>query len=578
MTAPDLPVDSGVLSRYITTAELPGTVVFRLEDLRAILRAPAPAPVGGPAIPAPPPPGGRVAVAPDLPITTADLTKPVLDRLDGQTRQLGAYRDGAYEYEVGAAPVQAYDVSWCKRNAPVAEIVKAYNLYIRLRLPTSPQGNPRLIDLPDIRANLVAGDKTVPYPPRAIDASFEYWLNEVYSETGNDAARQLALRILQNGRAVRGSAALTPDEQVDAMRVLIREAFLVMAPVGPDRHAALLARLGDTADLTGTLGLAYHGTGRAPEAVLKTGTARLLDIDGKAASLGAGNAWHPYSDTHWRGKPPYFRRGSEDNDLPSTVSIAQSPIASLDFPLIQGILNDTPAFHAGGRALADGDYQTTGGYRYQVVGGRYVTHAWVYLVGAETIFPTAELQGPNHFSSPSSEARVERLFAHHGELATQQIMARHHLAAVRYERVHYGPDREQGMRYRAVEIVNLGHRPAIYGLASTYERVYQDLCVRFPMCGVKRGNASAVDYRTRLDEAVGAYDGVTPDSLLAELLAEINEVSRGIEMRHDDPTFLPDAKSRLRALFKLYGDLHTALSDAWQRSVQDMRDARASAV
>lgn len=170
------------------------------------------------------------------------------------------------------------------------------------------------------------------------------------------------------------------------------------------------------------------------------------------------------------------------------------------------------------------------------------------------------------------------LFRHHGELATRRVAERHHLVAVKYERVHHGPERENGMRYRAVAVTNLARRPDVHHGTSAYEQVYDRLLVRFPLCGVKRGiTADRAEYRRRLDDAAAAYREPPAGTLLTELAGDLAAAMNDMDAHVRDPNRLAAARNRRDALERLYRTADTALTDAWRTSLQNIVDARSHA-
>lgn len=526
MTHPALPTNAGVLSRYvINRADTPAV------SLEALYLRLFPAIDLGDDVPPPPAEPDPALPPPDPAMGPPPLLATTLDQLtdDIWQEQVAAptmLHWQLHNFRVGDAPeitTNTFSPGWSRIDTPRAEALAAFNLYRKLRSPLSTMQVPVYTPAPPLQ---VISGKNLPYPrERAQSPHFEYWLNELWGETTDDAVKNLVLRILQgfdNGQprvrllphtdrerqlrdterhghnAVPNGRWLDQNEASDAMRLLLRAAVKVMPPVpavaakdGDVTRTDLLHLVGPNPDgLAEDLAVAFHGTGRAPADVRAQGTTRTLGIPGRADELESYQHWHPYSPEQRYNNNAYFRCASADNDLNTTVSIGQSPFVSLDFPLIHTLTPDSPAYVAARRRVPDHEYATAGGQRFSArsVREHLVSYCWIYLVLVDDIFDTRSLQGDNPFLSLTTEDVPPGRFVGHGELATRQVPPERHIGAVRYERHHYGPSREDGMSYRMVEVAYVGafDPPVLGGAQPLCVRFFTDWLRQFPLCGVTR--------------------------------------------------------------------------------------------
>jgi hypothetical protein len=604
MTQPTLPVDVGVLSVYLRPGEAAGTRIVAIEDLLGWVREGVPqaqplvvagadaqdvvVDVPEPPAPQEPPPIPLQGGAAVVPLAAEDLD-PVLAtvRLRGDlTVQVEVV---GHNFRVGGDLILPFAPSWVKIGAPDADLLRAVNRYLRVRRPSSTKTTPAYKPAPPLVA---FGTKRLPYVRAVAEhPHFERWLNELFGESGNAGAQELVVRILQGSdahsrpifrrlprtvaeeaqRAAAPNEWLAGEDAVDAIRVLLPSTFLVMAPVAAGARGDLLPLIGPNGGgFANDLAVAYHSTGRAPAAVLATGTARTLSIPGRPQAIGAMNAWSPYHAAQGYNDEAYFRTGQRDNDLQTVVSIAQSPFAALDFPLVHGMLDAAVGYNAAGAAEDRTVYQTPFG---QVEIRRdSATECWVYVVLVDRIYDTASLQGGDAYVSPSTEADLEGAFDARGELATDVIPANQHVLAVRYERLHFGLTRESGMRYRAVEFMSLrpfGGPPGPEGLTMD-ERIAQWL-VTMPLCGVKRGvRMSDAQYRERLREAIGVCaDPPDRQTMFADY-------HRRLQTIYDQIAGGADPVAHQAAIAGLTGtiaDADAALQHRWLASVENLRTA-----
>ena len=308
----------------------------------------------------------------------------------------------------GLGYINAYDIRFC---LPKDEI-QARALFQKKTAITKKS--------PDFRAPTPPDE--LPYPTAAL-YSFEAWVNELYAEVQNnrELSYGITIMLVDDAGDPRPGDLIPDEEKREILSLLLREGFVAMKPVPA---AGLLPT--KVVDGGVTLGLGFHGTARDPDTVIKVhkGTTRYVDIPGEPERRGIDSKWHPLSKKCGYNGEAYFRRGSGDNELNTTVSIARSFEDSTDFPLIQSMIYD-PAQHS----------------KIEVQGDRFVTYTFVYLVGVETAFNTNEYQligsGGGTFGK--------------GEIATTSIPAHRHYAWVKYKREHFGPTREHGHCYEAVD-------------------------------------------------------------------------------------------------------------------------------
>jgi len=493
-------------------------------------------------------------------------------------------------------------------------LIQGFNLQQRLQPRTGFIASP-----PSAPLSLVGSEQFAPYDIfRAGDwGSFEYWCNSLFVENTDADAKSLVQYLLQ-GRVLRKGESGPPDvvnpafkivyrwlprtpeerearederaalandptgpyrwldddEAVAVIRVLMRESFWVLPSVVGDGRDRFLRRFGAECRLpdgiTSRSYLAYHATARAPEKVRAGATKRSVNWRGE--EIGLNQPWSPFrSDNGWNNELLY-RPSSTDNELHTTVSIAQSPVTAIDFPVLQSILYDNDdyknAIKPTGRVpLAEGVHFTRGAPAFTYQDGRFVTTTWVYLVAVEDIYDTGALQELSwnaKFSSQSSEKRLKNAFVGHGELATTDIPTSRHLFGAEYIRVHYGETRESGMRYHLNRVVPLdsvqwtGKKPSDWKAGDPLPLAVKllDQLVDFPMCGVKCGSSmSDEEYAQALKEAAKAYGKTIPpgvfeglDKVLATLLS----------------TDQPSLKDRLLELKK-------QIEAAWSKAVAELQ-------
>lgn len=508
---------------------------------------------------APPPPGpvaGPViaqVVVPPTAVVAQDLTDAIRHAIQGARQD--ATRAGL-RYRIGQQLVEPCSMEWCVAGVPDQTLLEAANQYLRLRQPGSTATDAVLLGLPP----LVDGfDVPSPYgPDRAVLPHFEYWVNHVFREIGNEFVAATVRRLLSGTRdgaaaarwlprsqeeraartqeleqRVQGSLAarawLDDAEAVAVMDILVRYGYRVMDPVAAvaARNLCLRPLGANTSGYDGTLAIGYHGNGRTPGQTEQTGTAPRA----RWGQIGQDNAWHPFSIPRGRLRDGYFRMASGDNELETTVSIAQRPHESLDFPLIAQVLNAIPACQA---AIQNNEQLPADDYgNGTVVSGQGVatTICWLYVVLIDTIYNTQEHQqaATSTFTSLTTEVPREGAFTGAGELATGSTTFARHVGALCYERVHFGTTREHGHRYRLVEVRDFLPAPASFqdGDTSLYRKFYAGILHDMPLCGVKiaTNHTDNVTKRAHITQAVAAY----PDPpVTAGLLTTVSQRLAGL--------------------------------------------------
>lgn len=527
--------DLAPIGPWIDPAVPNGTPVFHLEDLLvAHLNPPAPPSDPSAAVmqskpSAPPPPPAKTGAAQATPVVkptpksiAADLAAVKFDPkiaakviVRTVARSGEASDDGTryyrFEQDPGGGQIQTYDPVYCRANISNSDLDRAFRLYCKIRNPDIQLGSRNNLLLPP--------DGGTPEPfvdPE--EYSFGFWVNYLYSEVPSSAIRTLVHYLLRDGTGPMPVPLQTSSRDGRYILTILRRAAYVTLPTLSDaergrRLAAFSKELSRAKSLDGRL-MAFHCTGREPEKLLKTGTIRTVAIPGKLDEFAAKLPWHPYSEEMGYRGEPLFRLQSGDNDLYTTVSIAQTPVEGIDFPLVSAMLNallDQPDIPGGvqdcvrARTLPpNGEYVNKSGQKITVRRNAYVTECWVYVVAVTNpVWDTRALQTKSRtsdYTSASSEVWLKEFYpGGQGELATDVIPVDDHLLAIRYERTHFGPTREDGMRYRILEARVL---PGAAGLALAYLPV--DIV---PVLGVKRGvGMSDAAYRDQLLEAKGSLD------------------------------------------------------------------------
>ncbi|MCD0449182.1 hypothetical protein LO762_08275 [Actinocorallia sp. API 0066] len=631
------PPKDGPLTAYLAPDTPPDTRVIPWKEILHLLRFGVPVVTGGPPPPpttgGPPPSGGRTAPSSAPPtLLSFDPANGIAKDIRAAIEQKGSLskpegRPNRFTVEGSSAPVIAYDLAWARLTLPDgsatsdADLLRGLNLWLRFQrsvttaTSTPPTPPPRKV-----------GGNLVPYGEERCTGEnrFEYWANSLYNEIAGDGAKIIAGYLLQgrgqandaeahavadpvnpglkvlyrwlpatdaerNARAAERTALqadptgphrwLDDDEAAYALDFMRHEALWIMAEAVDAERASLLASVGAGTSLPGGVQatdlLAYHATTRTPQ-TFRDGGITCPTIAWKApAEIGADQVWHPLRAGGGYAGQALFRRASADNELATTVSIAQSAVTALDFPLVQSVLEEHQGYRdalRAGTTLPDDDY---GKFRYR--GGRPVTSTWCYLLAVKDVYNTSAIQtlarGSEKFVSPSSEEWLMKHYKGHGELATTKVGPEAHLVGVRYERVHYGTSREAGMRYQLAEIVTVNPElwPALVG-PDRYQggarlpflhRLFTDELAHFPMCGVKRGESMSDDlYRQALHDAYETYVGhpgpkdplTVPDGLVAEL-------DRALAVAPKDA-----ARSLLDAML-------VAVVTAWKHAIADLTTA-----
>lgn len=534
----------------------------------------------------PPPPDAPGAKPPPLFIDPAEvIPADVWKQISAQAVVIGpAQTKGQFAIPGARGEVGPYDLEYCAVETAVPSGAPGVRETIRIsdstlicgfNLQQRIQRAGRFTSSPPTAPLAQTGIKPAPYDSTRVEdwKYFEYWCNSLYVEVADVRALNL-IRLMLQGRApwkgkgkppnpdvlapdlqiVYRCLPRTPEEREDRdreraalvanpvgpyrwlddaeaqiiMRVMMQESMWIMPRVADDKERArLLPLVGGGYELPAgihpTSCFAYHATARDPAKLKATGTHRSVSWRGTAIGMDA--TWSPFHPSNgWKGEL-LFRRGSADNELHSTVSIAQSPVSALDFPLIQSVLSDNNDYKASVRAadpvpLTGGPHLTGGVPAFTLrPDGMFETETWVYLVTVDDIHDTGELQllghGGERFGSASTETWLRDRFIGHGELATTDIPVAGHLFGARYARIHCGATREQGMRYRLQEIVpvNLaqwtGKRPLNWKKGDPLPlavKLLTEQVVNFPMCGVKRGqNMTAEAYIEALHQAHKEY-------------------------------------------------------------------------
>jgi len=492
------------------------------------------------------------------------------------------------------------------------DLIRGFNL--QQRLQTSPT---KVTDSVQAAPLFRVDGISMPYDGARADdwQFFEYWCNSLFTENTDVSVKEFVQFLLQ-GRALKEGGSepsdvvnpackpiyrwlprtseeqekrkaertalakdpegtyrwLDDNEAVAVIRVMMQDSFEVLPPVPGDDRGRLFKELGSEYQLSdGTTPqpyLAYHATARGPEKVRTDGTER--SVVWRGDGIGVNQPWSPLrSDNGWNGELLY-RRGSKDNELHTTVSIAQSPVTAIDFPIIQSVLWDNSDFRkvkegTGSVALAKGVYSTRGvpAFTYREK-DRFETATWVYPVAVDDFYDTAGLQGgeDEKFASTSSEVWLNGEFDGHGEFATTGIPASRHLFGAEYIRVHYGERRESGMRYRLNRVVPLGiaqwvgKKPLDWKTGDPLPpavRFLAEQLVKFPMCGVKRGVSMPDEvYAQALADAVDDYSGID----FSKVFTEVDEFLE---------TLFSTGQSSSKIKFL---DLEPKLKAAWDNAVK----------
>jgi hypothetical protein len=179
------------------------------------------------------------------------------------------------------------------------------------------------------------------------------------------------------------------------------------------------------------IAVGFHGTARNPDTVLKVhgGTKPTIERHGKSAEDKAGiqkylkeklgiEEWHPF----WFGgdiekRPFLFRNIQADNELDTTISVAKAAQDSIDFPMIE--------------SMPESEKSEVDAHGFPI------TTTYVYAVGVTEGYGTTERE-----QKPLGKAFGQ------GEIATKRLDPDDHLGYVKYERIHAGPSRNLGYRFR----------------------------------------------------------------------------------------------------------------------------------
>lgn len=322
--------------------------------------------------------------------------------------------------------------------------------------------------------------KTLPYPTSHKPPDFEYWVNSMWAEVKDNAAKISVLNLLKGtSDSPRAGSAMDSTVKKGVLDVLYKNAYQEKLWVTADQliqEGSLVHQInapvgGSSSSLTTTIAAGYHGTWRDPDTVVKLhkGTIPTIERHGKDSGDQAGiqeflktklgiEEWHPF----WFGgdiskRPMLFRNNQEDNELDTTISVAKSAIDSLDFPMIESM-----------------DKKDIAGYDEN---GLPITYNYVYLVGVTQGYgTTVNMQQTNAFGE--------------GEMATQGLQASDHFGYVKYKRVHAGGSRNDGYTY---ERVFQGLLPG--ARTKRISKQVEAIIGQMPNKGINRTNATAFNFK-----------------------------------------------------------------------------------
>ena len=182
--------------------------------------------------------------------------------------------------------------------------------------------------------------KNGPYPTQGMVLySFEYWFNYFFKELPSAELLVVAVNVINDDGSLRTEAQV-PDKD-GLFQKMLRLGFRKFE--AGDHLTALEVQTHAATDnpLQKDVNILFRGDSRLPEQIKTQGTMPQTQVDYLRKTRGMNQPWHPFLNT---GNAVWVRNGevNKDNCLFSAVSVTPQFLVATKFPLLNGLLGESP--------------------------------------------------------------------------------------------------------------------------------------------------------------------------------------------------------------------------------------------